>query len=564
LDKAVYLSQDICLFKVVKNQNLGIGVTFLITNFCCDYDNYVVIMVTMDALKTLLAMAADLTAAISAKDRYLRLLESLKRAIPYDAATLLRVENNLLIPVATKGLASDAMGRQFDREDHPRLKIICHSEEPVRFEADSQLPDPFDGLLEDVEITSQKIHSCLGCPLIINNKLIGVLTADAVDPLAFTNLDQDFLKAVGSLAGAQLQTTNLIDALEVSAERQGQIADDLMRDIQMQRGSEIIGNSSVMEHLKQEIKLVAGSDFNVLVLGETGVGKELVVRAIHAGSSRKEGPMLYLNCAALPESLAESELFGHKKGAFTGAEKDRAGKFEVANGGTLFLDEIGELPMPIQTKLLRVIQEGEIQRVGSDKMIRVDVRLLAATNRDLWMAVKNGKFRADLFHRLDVYPIKVPTLRERREDIRLLAGFFCERTRRRLGSGPVRMMAETQEVLDRYLWPGNVRELENLISRAILKASAEVQKGRQIEIRPEHLGSEFVKDIISELSLDRDAESPTQTGISLREATKNYQKSFIRQAIKNNDGNWAAAARDLDMHRSNLHNLAKRLDLVVE
>ncbi len=205
-----------------------------------------------------------------------------------------------------------------------------------------------------------------------------------------------------------------------------------------------------MEHLRREIELVARSDFTVLVLGETGVGKELVVRAIHAASGRRDGPMLYLNCAALPETLADSELFGHTKGSFTGAGRDRAGKFEVADDGTLFLDEVGELPLSIQAKLLRAIQEGEIQRVGSDKTIHVDVRMLAATNRNLEAEVKNGRFRADLFHRLNTYPLKVPPLRARKEDIPLLAGYFCERIQRRLGLGPVRIGVDAIEVLSRY------------------------------------------------------------------------------------------------------------------
>jgi anaerobic nitric oxide reductase transcription regulator len=205
-----------------------------------------------------------------------------------------------------------------------------------------------------------------------------------------------------------MQTVNLIEALEYSAARQGQIASDLMRDIQMRQGSQLIGSSHMIEHLRQEIDLVSRSDFTVLVLGETGVGKELVVRSIHSGSERRDKPMLYLNCAALPETLADSELFGHTKGAFTGANRDRPEKFEVADGGTLFLDEIGELPLSIQAKLLRTIQQGEVQRVGSDKTIYVDVRLIVATNRNIEQEVAAGRFRADLYHRLNVYPIKVP------------------------------------------------------------------------------------------------------------------------------------------------------------
>ena len=516
----------------------------------------------MKILDTLLEIASDLTAALSAKDRYQRLLHVLNRTIPYDAAALMRRENEFLIPVAARGLSVNAMGRRFASKDHPRLDIICGSKEPVRFSADTDLPDPFDGLLTGEAKMMQRIHSCLGCPLIAENRLIGVLTADAVDPHAFDALDQNFLKAIGSLAGSQMQTTNLIEALELSAERQGLIVMDLMRDMQMFRGNTIIGDSKVIEHLKQEIELVAGSNFTVLVQGETGVGKELVVRAVHAASRRKDGPLLYLNCAALPETLAESELFGHKKGAFTDADRDRPGKFEVADGGTLFLDEIGELPLSIQTKLLRVIQEGEIQRVGSDKNLQVDVRLLAATNRDLKEEVAGKRFRADLFHRLDVYPISVPPLRERREDIDLLVGFFSERTQRKLGLGPVRLTIDTLSLLKQYHWPGNIRELENVVSRSILKASSQTAAGEQIIIHPVHLGSDLGAGI-SSIETPFDVSKTLQfEGLGLTEAVKLFKKEMIVDALEKNHGNWAATARDLGMHRSNLHNLAKRLNLL--
>ena len=515
----------------------------------------------MDMFDTILSIALDLTAALNTKDRYQRLLESLNRIIPYDAAALLRIDEDMLIPVAARGLSPDAMGRQYVRKEHPRLDIICNSKEPVLFPAETSLPDPFDGMLENNADALSHIHACLGCPLYVENKLVGALTADALDQHAFDHLEQRFLTAIGALAGAQMQTVNLIEALEYSAKRQGQIASDLMRDIQMRQGTQIIGSSHMIEHLRQEIDLVARSDFTVLVLGETGVGKELVVGAIHSGSERREMPMLYLNCAALPETLADSELFGHTKGAFTGANRDRAGKFEVADGGTLFLDEIGELPLSIQAKLLRAIQQGEVQRVGSDKAIYVKVRLLVATNLNLEQEVKAGRFRADLYHRLNVYPIKVPPLSERKEDIPLLAGYFCELTQRRIGTGPVRISTDTMNFLSQYHWPGNVRELENIVSRAVLKASIEYPKGETIIVEPIHLGG----DISAETNQAQKSISVTASslpvGISFREAIDEFQKKFIIMTVAKRDGNWSAAARDLGMHRSNLHNLATRLGL---
>lgn len=515
----------------------------------------------MDKLDTLTAMAVDLTAIMSAEDRYQRLLDALHRAIPYDAATLLRVQADKLIPIAAKGLTPDAMGRVYVRKEHPRLDIICGSTDPVLFAADSPLPDPFDGMLVSDPEALHHIHACLGCPLYVNEQLVGVLTADSLNIGAFDKLPKQFLKTVGSMAGAQMQIADLLKALEEKAERQGQIASDLMQDVALQRGWQILGKSAVIEKLRREIELVAKSDFTILVLGETGVGKELVIRAIHRHSYRRDKAMLYLNCAALPDSLAESELFGHVKGSFTGASNDRAGKFELADGGTLFLDEIGELSLEIQAKFLRVIQEGEIQRIGSEKMIHADVRLLTATNRDLEAEVRAGRFRADLYHRLNVYPIKVPALRERKEDIPILAGFFVERAKKRLGLGEIRISEDALQLLGRYSWPGNVRELENILSRAVLKAS---QRGRHeefLKILPDHLAGDLGSALyVNPVPADETAVNHSES-LSFRDEVKSFQIRLIQSALERNGGNWSAAARDLDMHRSNLHNLAARLGI---
>ncbi len=515
----------------------------------------------MDKLNALAAIALDLTADMSAEDRYDRLLGALHRAIPYDAATLLRVDRDMLIPLASRGLTPDVMGRVYERREHPRLDIICGSEEPVLFSKDSSLPDPFDGMLASDPNGLQHIHACLGCSLHVNDKLVGVLTADSLDSGAFDRLPLQYLKTVALMAGAQMQMADLLKALERRAERQGQIASDLMQDVALQRGWEILGQSSAIKKLRQEIELVAKSDFTILVLGETGAGKELVVRALHRHSHRRDKAMLYLNCAALPESLAESELFGHVKGAFTGATHDRAGKFELADGGTLFLDEIGELSLEIQAKILRAIQEGEIQRIGSERMLHVDVRLLAATNRNLEAEVNAKRFRADLYHRLNVYPISVPPLRARKDDIAVLAGFFIDRTRRRLGLQEVRISEESLRLLSRYDWPGNVRELENIISRAILKASQQRQHADFIKIQPDHLAGDLGAAMYVHPAQDRFSSRPAQNKVSLREEVKLFQIRLIRSALENNSGNWAAAARDLDTNRSNLHNLATRLGM---
>lgn len=245
----------------------------------------------------------------------------------------------------------------------------------------------------------------------------------------------------------------------------------------------------------------------------------------------------------------------------TGATHDRAGKFELADGGTLFLDEIGELSLEIQAKILRVIQEGEIQRIGSEKMLHADVRLLAATNRDLEAEVSSGKFRADLYHRLNVYPITVPPLRERKDDLAILAGFFIDRTQRKLGLQEVRISEESLRLLSRYNWPGNMRELENIISRAVLKASQQQQHMDFIQIMPDHLAGDLGAAMYVHPVQDSFPPKSTQNKISLREEVKLFQIKLIQSALEKNKGNWAAAARYLDTNRSNLHNLATRLGI---
>jgi anaerobic nitric oxide reductase transcription regulator len=515
----------------------------------------------MNHLHTLVSIVTDLTMALSSEERFRRLLDALRKIIPYDAAALLRLEGDELIPVVAAGLSADALGRRFPLREHPRLEIITRSDAPVFFPGESDLPDPYDGMLSSDHGEFTRIHACMGCALKNGDELLGVLTADAASANAFEQIDPGFLSAVSALAAAEMRTTLLIEALEKGAMRQGQIARVLMRDAALRQGSDMIGTTAVIQRLREDIDLVAKSDFTVLITGETGTGKELVARSVHAASARSAEPMLYVNCAALPESLADSELFGHIRGAFTGASADRAGKFEVASGGTLFLDEIGELPLSIQPRLLRAIQQGEIQRVGSDSIIRSDVRLIAATNRDLAEEVDANRFRADLFHRLNVYPLRVPPLRERVMDIPLLAGFFCDVTRRRLGLGPVRIDPQTIDLLQRYPWPGNVRELENVLSRVTLKTASTVARGEPVIIRPANLGNDFTDDRIPAISAVDPVDGIRNENLNanLKDATREFQRKLIAQCLRENNGNWSAAARNLGMHRSNFHHLARRL-----
>ncbi len=320
--------------------------------------------------------------------------------------------------------------------------------------------------------------------------------------------------------------------------------------------TDMIGEAPAMQDVFRIIGRLSRSSISVLINGESGTGKELVAHALHRHSPRAKAPFIALNMAAIPKDLIESELFGHEKGAFTGANTIRQGRFEQADGGTLFLDEIGELSLALQAKLLRVLQYGDIQRVGDDRSLRVDVRVLAATNRDLREEVLAGRFRADLFHRLSVFPLFVPPLRERGDDVVLLAGYFCEQCRLRLGLSRVVLSPGARRHLLNYGWPGNVRELEHAIHRAVVLARA-TRAGDEVILEAQHFA--LSEDVLPAPPAESFLALPTCR--NLRESTENFQREMIRQALAQNNHNWAASARALETDVANLHRLAKRLGL---
>lgn len=507
----------------------------------------------MRSIEPLLDIATDLCANLAEEDRYQRLLVAVRRVVPCDASALLRLDGDALVPVAVDGILAEALGRRFRAADHPRLDVLLRANGPIRFTG-SLLPDPFDGFLISGTDLAQ-VHACMGCPLRVEGKVIGVLTADALEPSAFDDVDERALAMFAGLAGAAMRTAHLIETLEGTAARQGLVARQLLKDAR-QRGGEILGSSAAIRGLRQEVAMVGRSDLTVLITGETGVGKEVVAHALHAASSRRDAPMIHVNCAALPESVAESELFGHVRGAFTGAVEHRAGKFEVADGGTLFLDEVGELPLALQPKLLRALQSGEIQRVGADRALRADVRILAATNRDLAAEVRAGRFRADLYHRLSVYPLHVPPLRERREDVPILAGYFLDAAGLRLGVRRLRLARAAAAALLAYDWPGNVRELEHLLLRAALRAG---RPDDDAVIGVDHLGLAEPAVLAPPAGVDPPA-APSVV-VPLRDAVDDYTRRLIRQTLVESGGSWAGAARQLGTPRANLHRVGMRLGL---
>ncbi len=305
----------------------------------------------------------------------------------------------------------------------------------------------------------------------------------------------------------------------------------------------ILAKSSVMDELFRTIAKIAEFKTTVLITGESGVGKELVARAIHARSVRKQAPFIAINCGAIPENLLESELFGHRKGAFTDATTDRRGLFEEASGGTLFLDEMGELPLALQVKLLRVLQDETIRRLGDSRDVRVDVRIIAATHRDLVAETKAGRFREDLFYRINVLPLHIPPLRERREDIPLLLEHFIERNNARLGTSTRGLSPDARKLLLEYPWPGNVRELENTIERAMVLSEGDMLQATDL---PERLRQAFDP-----------VQMQLQTGeLSIKKTTAAIEEILIRRALQKTSGNRTRAAEVLEIsHRALLYKI---------
>lgn len=533
-------------------------------------------------------IALDITSGLSTKDRFSRLLDTVRQNLQCDAAALLVFKGQQFTPLAIDGLSQDVLGRRFILSEHPRLEAIARAGDIVRFPADSALPDPYDGLIPN-QGDELKVHACIGLPLFAEEKLIGAVTIDAFNPAKFDNFSNQDLRSLSAIASASLNNALMIDKLERAA-MQSQPDMGELKNRHQNEDVEIIGQSQVMEHLDNEIQVVANSDLNALILGETGTGKELVAAKIHQNSTRAHKPLVYLNCAALPESVAESELFGHVKGAFTGAISHRSGKFEIADKGTLFLDEIGELPLTLQSKLLRVLQYGDLQKIGDDRSLKVDVRIIAATNKDLKTEVLQGRFRPDLYHRLSVFPLMVPPLRERGEDIALLAGFFVERCRQKLALDNLRLSQASLRQLEAYPWPGNVRELEHAIHRAAILARATSTDGinsiqpthfeltqHKLALMPPHTEKSKNSSELTPTNNETLANSPSHPmglnnakqqnsgseniELSLKAATDDFQIEYIAKTLSQHGGNWAATARSLQLDSGNLHRLAKRLGL---
>jgi transcriptional regulator with GAF, ATPase, and Fis domain len=421
-------------------------------------------------LKEIAAMAAE-DASLDAMLE--RALDSLQGLVPHDLAAVLALDGEVLRVVAARGrLVSDAVRRHvLDLRSHPSIRRAMETRRPLVLEEHDHAgpeKDPYHGIVELPDG-----HACMVVPLHAGDRLLGLMTFDRTVCGAYDPAVVALAEAYAQIIALAFRSAEQNDLLE----RYRRLLDERYRVLAEETGGACRAvdllersRSPLMQGLVIQARQVALTDAPVLVQGETGTGKEVLAQAIHCWSARRGGPFLKINCAAIPENLIESELFGHVKGAFTGAAADRPGRFLAANGGTLLLDEMGDMPAAAQAKLLRVLQEGTFEPVGSDRTVKVDVRIVAATHRDLAARVADGLFREDLFYRVNVFPLAVPPLRERPEDLPVLAAEILESIARRSGRGPWTLGPGAVEAMAGRPWPGNVRQLVNALERATILA----------------------------------------------------------------------------------------------
>ena len=433
-----------------------------------------------------------------------------------------QTETDKLVPIAVNGLDFTDFRKLESKAGKSIFRQVFDSRRTVFVEKLSLEPSLTFLHLQETET------SLIAMPIILENNTVGVFAAEFsfVENFDYENTKL-FLSVVVSLIAQSFKIENAI-----WQERQ-KLADEnteLRRELKEKYDfSQIIGNSSPMRQVYDQVTKVARSNATVLLRGESGTGKELIAHSLHYNSLRSKKPFIKVNCAALPETLIESELFGHEKGAFTGADKRKKGRFEMADGGTLFLDEIGDLPPQTQIKLLRVLQEREFERLGGTETLKVNVRLITATNKNLEEEIANGTFREDLYYRLNVFTIFLPALRERKADILLLAEHFLAKYEREHNKEIKRISTPAIDMLTSYHFPGNVRELENAIERAVLVCDEQVIHGHHLP--PTLQTAEF---------------SGTVSQISLVTAIEAYERDLISDALKSTRGNAAKAARMLD------------------
>jgi transcriptional regulator with PAS, ATPase and Fis domain len=449
-----------------------------------------------------------------------RLFDLLLEFVPYEHASILEADDAGII-------ASRFMKKQQVKKFSQSISERVIKEKVAVLASNFALPESLSG---------SQIQSVICVPFTWLNQVVCLLYMETTNPAGFAEEHLQIASAVAALTSPVLQHLRETDELR----RQNQQLHEKLLG-----SSPIIGESEAVRKVLQLISRIAPMDTTVLIYGESGTGKELAARAIHATSARRSGPLIAISCAAIPESLLESELFGYEKGAFTGAFQQKKGKLESANGGTLFLDEIGELAPALQAKLLRVLQEREFERVGGTRPVTVDIRVIAATNQNLEKMIEEGKFRKDLYYRLNVITLTMPPLRELGEDVLLLSLYFVSRFTKKIGRRIHGFSPEVRECLMRYDWPGNVRELQNAMERAVALGTSE---WIQLEDLPEAL-------------LERRSVPLQSESLSYQDALLQFKRDLVLKAFEGTKGNYNEAASRLGLNPNHLYRLVKNLNL---
>jgi len=479
-------------------------------------------------LTSLLEISQALSGTLNIKAALHKVLEVLERhhGMIRSAVTLLQEDSGELCIEAANGMPASEQRVSYRIGEGITGRVV-ESGKPIVVPQVSREPLFLNRAAQRKDLNKQEL-SFISVPITLSRKTVGALGVD----LKFKK-DRDyersvkFLRIVASMIAQGIKVHRLVEA-----ERQRLLSENIQLRQELKERydfSNIIGNSGPMRQVYEQVAQVAHTNTTVLIRGESGTGKELIAHAIHYNSLRAKKPFIKVSCAALPDTLIESELFGYEKGAFTGAQSRKKGRFEMAEGGTLFLDEIGDLNLATQVKLLRVLQEREFERLGGTETIKVNVRLIAATNKDIEKAIADGSFREDLYYRLNVFTIFVPPLRERKPDVMLLADHFLEKYSLEHGKNIKRISTPAIDMLMSYHWPGNVRELENTIERSLLVCDGNVIHGH-------HLPP----------TLQTAEASGTVMSVSLTEAIEAYEKDLIQDALKTTRGNRAKAARLLN------------------
>ena len=449
------------------------------------------------------------------------------------------IKHTMRLHTIQANVPADLIGGHEGAIDESPAGIVLKTQQPIlvtNLAGEARWPTVTRCMAED------KVNSFCFVPLTTAARRLGAMGFLSLEEEAYNEADLEFLQQVAKQVAVAVENALAFQEIAELKEKLAKEKLYLEEELRLEHGfDDILGDSQALKNVLKQVEVVAPTDSTVLIQGETGTGKELIARAIHRLSARAERTFVKLNCAAIPTGLLESELFGHERGAFTGAISQKAGRFELADKGTIFLDEVGEIPLELQSKLLRVLQEQEFERLGSTKTIRVDVRLVAATNRDLKALVEQHQFRSDLYYRLNVFPISLPPLRDRREDIPILVRYFTQHYAVRMKKNIQTVPATTLEVLSRYAWPGNIRELENLVERSVI-----LTQGTDLQVP------------ISELQAEN--RLVTTSAITLEEAEREQILRVLRETKWVVGGPGGAAAR-LGLKRTTLQSKMQKLNI---